>query len=125
MIRLLAKASVAVVLSVVATLAVAGFASAAFPGHNGRIAFQSNRDGDYEIFTMKPNGTHLRQITHNDLDEVAPAFSPNGAKIAFEVGDEPDFQVGHHKIFTMSVGGRHRQKISNRGGLPDWQPVRR
>jgi hypothetical protein len=31
-------------------------AGAAFPGRNGRIAVPSNRSGNFELWTVKPNG---------------------------------------------------------------------
>jgi Tol biopolymer transport system component len=31
-------------------------AEAASPGTNGKVAFASNRDGDFEVFTMNPDG---------------------------------------------------------------------
>ena len=34
-------------------------------GAEGIIAFHSDRDGDYEIFTTSANGTNVRQLTHN------------------------------------------------------------
>ena len=95
----------------------AGFAE--FGPEGKRIAFAGIKGGDTEIFTIKPNGTHLNQLTHNHVDDFAPAFSPNGAKIAFQVG------VNNQRIFTMSVGGGNRHKISNDGRLPDWQPIHR
>ena len=37
---------------------------------NGRtIAFVSDRDGDFEVFTMRPNGSNVRQLTFNDAQE--------------------------------------------------------
>ena len=39
---------------------------------NGRtIAFVSDRDGDYEVFTMRPSGSNVRQLTFNDAQEFA------------------------------------------------------
>ena len=35
---------------------------AAFPGENGKIAFQSPFDGDYEIFVMNPDGSSVTQL---------------------------------------------------------------
>ena len=63
---------------------------------NGRkIAFQSDRDGDQEIFVMKRSGAHQRQLTHNsDYDEL-PAYFPNGRRLAFDryrAGDYESFR---------------------------------
>ena len=48
-----------------------------------KIAFASNRDGDFEIYTMKPDGTEVRQLTFNDYKDGHPSWSPDG-RIAFE-----------------------------------------
>lgn len=49
---------------------------------NGPIAFSSNRDGDNEIYAMRPDGTRLRQLTRNAANDYAPAYSPAGDTIA-------------------------------------------
>ena len=66
-------------------LAAAPSALATFPGRNGLIAFYSDTDAGAQIFTVRPNGHDLRQITHVDGDAVRPDWSPNGRRIAFEL----------------------------------------
>lgn len=44
-------------------LAIPAFAS--FGGENGKIAFSSDRDGDYEIYTMAPDGPGQAALTAN------------------------------------------------------------
>jgi Tol biopolymer transport system component len=41
-----------------------------------QIAFVSDRDGDYEIYVMNANGTHVRQVTFNDVNDSQPAWVP-------------------------------------------------
>ena len=48
--------------------------SATNPGRNGRIAFQAQTDDGLQIFTMRPDGHDLRQITHVDGDATAPGL---------------------------------------------------
>jgi len=62
-----------------------------------RIAFASDRDGDFEIYTMASSGSNVRQLTNNRFDDLHPAWSPNGARIAF-VSDRD----GGYAIYTMS-----------------------
>jgi len=59
-------------------------AYATFPGRNGLIAFQARTDAGVQIFTVRPNGRGLQQITHVDGDAVAPDWSPDGRQIVFE-----------------------------------------
>lgn len=74
-------------LSLAITLVIVTFVSAAhatFPGRNGRIAFQAQTDSGIQIFTVRPNGRGLQQITHLSGDAVAPDWSPDGRQIALE-----------------------------------------
>src|SRR5688572_25392069 len=75
------------VLTTLASLALAPVASATFPDRNGRIAFQAQTDHDIQIFTVRPNGKDLRQITHLDGDATRPDWSPDGRRIAFAFND--------------------------------------
>lgn len=50
---------------------------------NGRIYFASDRDGDYDIYSILPSGTGLIQLTTHPADDTHPAVSPDGKKIAF------------------------------------------
>jgi Tol biopolymer transport system component len=75
------------VLSTLASLALAPAASATFPDRNGRIAFQAQTSRGVQIFTVRPNGHDLRQITQLDGDATAPDWSPDGRRIAFAFND--------------------------------------
>ncbi len=62
-------------------------AHATFPGTNGKLAFGSARSGfpaDNDLYTMAADGTNQTRITTMNLDELNPAWSPKGAKVAFE-----------------------------------------
>ena len=48
---------VALLVCVLSALVSAPIANAAFPGTNGRVAWNSNRDGDFEIFSMNADFT--------------------------------------------------------------------
>lgn len=39
-----------------------------------RIAFASNADGDFEIYTMNPAGGELARLTDNDVDDTMPVW---------------------------------------------------
>jgi dipeptidyl aminopeptidase/acylaminoacyl peptidase len=94
--------------AVAAALAIVGVlglvevrpAEATFPGKNGKIAFQSDRGGSYEIYTMNADGTKIDKLTTNPADEEDPAFSPDGKKIAFM-----SERSGDSDIYKMNVRG--------------------
>jgi Tol biopolymer transport system component len=65
-------------------LSTMGTAFATFPGHNGVIAFQVQTAAGVQIYTVRPNGKGLQQITYLSGDAVAPAWSPDGRQIVFE-----------------------------------------
>ena len=75
----------ALVVAALCVLAAAPAADAAFPGQNGKIAFATDRDGNGQIYTMNADGSAQTNVTNNDAaDDLAPAWSPDGTKIAFE-----------------------------------------
>ena len=39
-----------------------------------KIAFVSNRDGDYEIYVMNADGSGQTNLTNNRLHDFAPSF---------------------------------------------------
>jgi Tol biopolymer transport system component len=76
-------------LGTLAALAFASSASATYPGQNGLIAFNAITEGQNQLFTVRPNGHDLRQITHLDGDSLTPDWAPDGSKLVFEY-DAPD-----------------------------------
>jgi TolB protein len=50
-----------------------------------RIVFSSDRDGNFELYTVNASGFGLTQLTHTKLgtDNLEPAWSPNGEMIVF------------------------------------------
>jgi len=69
---------------------------------NGRIAFQANVGPLPQVFTIEPNGTGLREVTHvpsKDPGAENPIWSPNGTTIAFDAAAGKGVN-----IFTASGG---------------------
>ena len=88
MLRITRRASVpAVVSTALLTLALTATASATTPGRNGRIAFQAATDDGIQIFTIRPDGHDLRQVTHVDGDATLADWAPDGRQIAFSVDE--------------------------------------
>ena len=90
-------------------LAVAEPAQAAFPGENGKIAFVSYRDraSDGDIYAMNADGSGLRRLTDDAVNDGYPSWSPGGSKIAFSSSDN-----GKPGIFTMHPDGTGKTRLS-------------
>ena len=106
--RWLTACALLITLVTVAGAAV-GTAQAAFPGTNGKIAFESNRDGNEEIYVMNADGTNQTNLTNNAARDYVPAWSPDGSKIAF--GSTRD---GNDEIYVMNADGSGQVNLNER-----------
>ena len=95
-------------------------AEAAFPGANGKIAFHSNRDGNFEIYTMNADGSRQTRLTDNLASDFRPTWSPDGSRIAFKRGGPIDSQV----LVTQGDGGQETTVTDafGIGGQISWSP---
>ena len=50
---------------------------------DGRIAFQSNRSGNWDLFVMNADGTGVTQLTFDSATDLGPSWSPDGGRIVF------------------------------------------
>lgn len=66
-----------------ATALASPLPSPGVPVPKGLIAFQSERDGNHEIYVMNADGTGQRNLTRDPGLDLFPAWSPDGTRIAF------------------------------------------
>jgi len=86
----------------------------------GLIAFESNRDGAYNIFTMFSDGSNPQNITNSDADNLEPSWSPDCSQIAFMSNRD-----GNQEIYIMNSNGTNQVNISNNSSddfMPAWSP---
>ena len=85
-----------------------------------RVVFTSNRDGDFEIYSIAADGSDLRQLTFNDSDDAWPAWSPDSRRIAFQA-----YRDGQPEVYEMAADGSDQTRLTNSpytDGMPDWSP---
>ena len=101
-------------------LALLVASDSAAQGLDSRIVFSSNRDGNWDIYSMDVNGNNLLKLADAPVSDEYPACSPDGGKIAFKsihgVGPE---------LFVMNSNGKNAIRLTHdsfQKGRPSWSP---
>src|SRR5882762_7543204 len=92
------------------------FSQTAANGGGGKITFQSNRNGNFDIFVMNADGSGVTQLTSNPLDEYLPLFSPDGSRITF------GRCLFTCDIVVINADGSGERTILNDGFPGAWSP---
>ena len=85
-----------------------------------RVAFATNRDGNWEIYVMNSDGSNPHNVTNNPGRDSHPSWSPGGSKIAFQ--SERD---GNWEIYVMNSDGSEQVRLTDDRGVdqsPTWSP---
>ena len=100
------------------------------------IMFSRQDGGDYEIFTIKPDGTDVRRLTRSKGNDAHMAWSPDGTHILFastrmgfkDEATYTDAPQPYGEIFVMRADGTDVQQLTDNQweeGTPAWQPARK
>lgn len=109
-----------------------------------RIIFSSDRDGDWEIYSMNSDGSRVYKLTSNMAYDWAPSWSPDGTQIVFtsnflegqlqQMNVERDGQtvketseiVADQEIYLMAEDGSGMAALTDNewasDGNPAWSP---
>lgn len=100
------------------------------------IMFSRIEDSDYEIFTIKPDGTGVKRLTHTPGNDAHMGWSPDGDHIVFASSrmgfkDEVIYTNApqpYGELFVMRSDGTDVQQLTDNqweDGTPAWQPTPR
>jgi WD40-like Beta Propeller Repeat len=122
--RLITRLSLGPVLLAVSALLVVGApAQAAFPGANGRIAFDSDLDDpgvQSEVYVASPDGSGLTRLTNNPASDSDAGWSPDGSRITFASNGD-----GNYEIYVMNADGSGQTRLTDNPAFdadPSWSP---
>lgn len=100
-----------------------GASSSAWAPDGRSLAFASDLDGDDDIYVIRSDGTGMRKVTHNGVDDSSPTWSPDGRRVAF---DRTDYERDRTAILVLDLATGTETEIAHSDGefvfAPSWQP---
>jgi len=95
------------------------------PTLESRIVFASDRDGNLELYSMKPDGTDPQRLTNSAGIDTQPSWSFDRRQIAFASNRDGNFE-----IYLINRDGTNPRRLTNSATLdldpafaPDGQSV--
>lgn len=84
------------------------------------LVCQAYRDGNYHLYTLRPDGSGLRQLTNGPYDHREPRFSPDGRLIAFS--SDRGGSYGVHTLDVATGAITARTDTTAEEAMPTWSP---
>lgn len=85
------------------------------------LVFHSDRDGNFELYKMKMDGSELTRITSNEVNDYTASWSPNGQWITYI--SEID---GYANLFIMNILSNETIQLTfteDEISFPQWVPL--
>jgi Tol biopolymer transport system component len=87
----------------------------------GTIVYSSSRTGNFELYSVRADGSATGQLTRSGAQDARAAFSPDGRQILFMRFTEIDkFYIG--ELWVMNADGRNQRRLTTFAGDPAWSP---
>ncbi len=87
------------------------------PAGEGRIAFISKRDDNWEIYTMRPDGSDVRNVTTNPAGDHFPRWIADGSRVAFR--SQRDREDGGWDRWEIDLDGSDAARVAMPERLPN------
>ncbi|MGB7873072.1 MAG: hypothetical protein WBL25_01720 [Anaerolineales bacterium] len=90
------------------------------PNLQGTVLFESNRDGNSEIYALELANQSMLRVTNNPAADVQPALAPDSLRVAYVSN-----QSGNNEIYITGLDQRTPVNITNNPGddqQPTWSP---
>ncbi len=90
------------------------------PSLQGRIVFESNRDGNSDIYIYDTSNGTITRLTNDPAADTQPALSPDRRWISFVSN-----RAGNNEIFVMGIDGTAQTNVTNDPNddqSPSWSP---
>jgi len=91
-----------------------------FSSDGKRVAFASDRTGNWDIYLMNAGGGQPIQLTNDSTDDVHPSFSPDGKQLVY---CSHGSQSGQWELVVIDVENPATKRFIGFGLLPSWSPV--
>jgi len=85
-----------------------------------RIAFASNRAGNWDIYVMPASGGRALQVTSDPANEIHPTWSPDGSQLVF---NRLGRTTGRWEMWITSTNDASVEHFIGYGLFPEWSPV--
>lgn len=80
---------------------------ASYSPNGQQILFESNRDGNWELYLMNLDGTNQQRLTQNEANDRRPSWHPEGEVILFESD-----RSGKVELYTLSLKKMKPKKLA-------------
>lgn len=90
------------------------------PAGEPRIAFAARTGQNWDIYSIRPDGTDLRRLTDHPEPDLAPAFSPDGSQLLFQ-----SHRDGNWEIYLLDLHSGELTRLTDSpafDGMPAWAP---
>lgn len=120
------KYNLTVIIALLIVVSTAGCAQSKISVTNGKIVFQSDRDGNLNLWIINPDGSELKNLTNIPPSttvartNVDPVPSPDGRRIAFQTNRD-----GNNEIYIIDIESGVQQNLTKNKAndySPAWSP---